>query len=304
MMSAIDFDTSESDSSYKKLLAVTQRRLEKFVSLFAKVLVSDHPDTIHDTRVWSRRLQEAFRVLFPQPRIGKSRKLVRTLRQVRRSLGECRNIDVTLALIDNKLTAATAAGTHESWDLVRDYLREKRTRQGAQARDDLTRHDITQFVTRTQSLLEPDGLAQQPEDLLKQSVEKALADWNEALREAQENPQVDQIHALRIAGKRLRYRTELFAELGEASAKPQVKALKLLQDDLGSWHDRSVLLRFVAEFIGRPDFLMNHPETGRTLLAEMERERRKNDASVIAILKRAENTRDAWGEPRATPAPE
>ena len=107
-MSAIDSDI-ESDSSYKKLLAVTQRRLEKFVSLFAKVLVSDHPDTIHDARVWSRRLQEAFRVFFPKPRIGKSRKLVRTLRQVRRILSDCRNVDVTLALIEDKFNSATAS---------------------------------------------------------------------------------------------------------------------------------------------------------------------------------------------------
>ena len=63
-MSAIDSDI-ESDSNHKRLLAVTQRRFEKFVSLFAKVLVSDHPDTIHDARVWSRRLQEALRVFSP-----------------------------------------------------------------------------------------------------------------------------------------------------------------------------------------------------------------------------------------------
>ena len=303
-MSAIDSDTSESDSSYKKLLAITRRRLEKFVSLFAKVLVSDHPDTIHDTRVWSRRLQEAFRVLFPQPRIGKSRKLVRTLRRVRRALGDCRNVDVTLALIDNKLTAATAASAHESWDLVRNYLREKRTRQGAQARDELTRHDITQFVTRTQSLLEPDGLAQEPEELLKQCVAKALADWNEALRNVQENPEVDQIHALRISGKRLRYRAELLADLGDASIKRRIKSLKLLQDELGNWHDRYVLLQVIAEFIGRPDFLVDRPEIGHALLTEMERERENNADAVNAILKTAEKTRDVWNQPKATPAQE
>ncbi len=303
-MSATDSDTTESDSSYRKLLAVTQRRLEKFVSLFAKLLVSDHPDTIHDTRVWSRRLQEAFRVLFPQPRIGKSRKLVRTLRQVRRALGDCRNVDVTLALIDNKLTAATAASAHESWDLVRNYLREKRTRLGAQARDELTRHDITQFVTRTQSLLEPDGLAQEPEELLKQSVAKALADWNEALRNVQENPEVDQIHALRISGKRLRYRAELLADLGDASVKRRIKSLKLLQDELGNWHDRYVLLQVIAEFIGRPDFLVDRPEIGHALLTEMERERENNADAVNAILKSAEKTRDVWNQPKATPAQE
>jgi CHAD domain-containing protein len=303
-MSAMDSDTGESDSSYKKLLAVTQRRLEKFVSLFAKLLVSDHPDTIHDTRVWSRRLQEAFRVLFPQPRTGKSRKLVRTLRQVRRALGDCRNVDVTLALIDNKLTAATAAGAHESWDLVRDYLREKRTRLGAQARDELTRHDIAQFVTRTQSLLEPDGLAQQPEELLKQSLTKALADWNEALQNVQENPEVDQIHALRISGKRLRYRAELLADLGDASVKRRIKSLKLLQDELGNWHDRYVLLQVIAEFIGRPDFLVDRPEIGHALLTEMERERENNADAVNAILKTAEKTRDVWNQLKATPAQE
>jgi hypothetical protein len=73
-MSEAEPHTVESASGHKKLLAVTQRRLEKFVSLFAKVLVSDHPDTIHDARVWSRRLQEAFRGLLPQPHVGKSRK--------------------------------------------------------------------------------------------------------------------------------------------------------------------------------------------------------------------------------------
>ena len=84
------------------------------------------------------------------------------------------------------------------------------------------------------------GVEKEPETLLKQSIEEALAVWNEALRNAQENPQVDQIHALRIAGKRLRYRTELLKELGHASVKRRIKALKLLQDELGNWHDRHV----------------------------------------------------------------
>jgi CHAD domain-containing protein len=293
-MSAIESD-QESDSNYKKLLAVTQLRLEKFVSLFAKVLVSDQPDTIHDARVWSRRLQEALRVFFPKPRVGKSRKLFRTLRQVRRVLSDCRNIDVTLALIEDKHSSASASTHHESWELIRNYLLEKRTRQAARAGEELTRHNITQFVTRTRSLLPLNGLDKGPEALLKQSIDEALAVWNEALQDAQENPQVEQIHALRIAGKRLRYRSELLKELGQASVKRRIKALKLLQDELGNWHDRHVLLQFIAEFIGRPDFLVDHPEAAHALLAEMERERQTNDLAVSSILKSAEKTRNAWG---------
>jgi CHAD domain-containing protein len=292
-------NTAESAASDKKLLAITQKRLEKFVALFAKVLVSDHPDNIHDARVWSRRLQEAFRVMFPKPRTGKNRKLVRTVRQVRRALGDCRNTDVTIALLYDKLESARTSAAHTGWDLVKDYLRQRRERQMARARNELARHDIAQFVTRTQSMLQPNGLQREPQELLKQSVEGALAEWNDALQKAKENPQADQIHALRIAGKRLRYRAELLAELGDASIKPRVKALKLLQDALGNWHDRYVLLQLIAEFIGRPDFLIEKPEAGRTLLAQMKRERQKNERSASAILKRAEKTRDAWGEAKS-----
>jgi CHAD domain-containing protein len=297
-MSGIDQDTAATQGSDKKLLSVTQRRLEKFVSLFAKVLVSDQPDTIHDTRVWSRRLQEVFRVLFPKPRVGKSRKLIRTLRQVRRALGNCRNIDVTIDLIQDRLNSSTDSSAHEPWNLIRDYLLEKRARQIARAHEELTRHDIMQFVTRTQHLLQVDGLEKEPEALLKQSLEEALTDWNEVLRDVQETPQPEQIHGLRIAGKRLRYRTELLADLGHTSVKPRIKSLKRLQDELGNWHDRYVLLQFIAEFIGRPDFLVDHPQTGRDLLAAMERERDKNAAAVSVILRDAEKARQVWGEPK------
>lgn len=288
-------NTVESAASQNRLLTITQRRLEKFVSVFAKMLVSEHPDTIHDARVWSRRLQEVFRIWFPKPRVGKTRKLFRTLRQARRTLGNCRNTDVTIALIGERLESATGSTT-QTWSLLRDYLNEKRHRQITRAREELAQHDITQFVTRTQSLLPLDGLEQEPEELLKRSVEEGLAEWMKSLRQAQEDPQVDNIHGLRIAGKRLRYRAELLAELGDATAKPRIKSLKLLQDKLGDWHDRFVLLQLIAEFISRPDFLVNHPAAGRALLEEMERERHKNDLAAHAILKSAEKTREAWVE--------
>jgi len=294
-MRETDPNTVEAGSSHKRLLTVTQRRLEKFVSVFAKMLVSEHPDTIHDARVWSRRLQEVLRVWFPKPRMGKSRKLFRTLRRARRTLGNCRNMDVTLGLIEEKINSATGSAP-ETWSLLRDYLAEKRQRQITRAREELAHHNITRFVTRTQSLLQSDGLQQEPEELLKQSVEEGLAEWTEALREAQGDPGVERIHALRIAGKRLRYRTELLKELGHTSVKRRIKALKLLQDELGNWHDRYVLLQFIAEFISRPDFLVDHPAASRALLEEMERERHKNDMAANDILMSAEKTREAWGE--------
>ena len=57
-------------------------------------------------------------------------------------------------------------------------------------------------------------------------------------------------------------------------------------------------LQFIAEFIGRPDFV-DHPETAHALLAEMERERQANDIAVSSILKSAEKTRDVWGRSKS-----
>lgn len=225
-------------SAQPRLLDLTHKRLEKFVSLVPKLLVSNHPDTIHDTRVWSRRLQQVFRVFFPKPRSGKSRKLLRTLRNVRRALGTCRNLDVSINLIQERIDTANSPAVRNAWDRVREYLEGKKETAIARARDELTQCDVIAFATRTTALLESAELAQDAPKKLKSSMENAFADWQESLGQARDNREVEQVHALRIAGKRLRYRAELLTEFGESSVKPLVKSLKALQDELGDWHDR------------------------------------------------------------------
>jgi hypothetical protein len=44
----------------------------------------------------------------------------------------------------------------------------------------------------------------------------------------------------------------------------------------------------------RANFLANHPDLGRALLVEMERERRRNDTALTNILKSAEKLREGW----------
>jgi CHAD domain-containing protein len=293
-----DSERSARDSAapQTRLLDLTQKRLEKFVSFFPRVLVNDHPDTIHDTRVWSRRLQQVFRVLFPKPRAGKSRKLMRTLRNIRRALGDCRNMDVSIGLVRERQATTNSPRIRESWDQMCLYLNEKRANEISRARKKLTQYDIMAFVTKTQALLQ--SVAQNEDfsalnDTLRASVHEALAEWEAALAAAKDTHEVDKIHALRIAGKRLRYLAELVVELGDTSFKPLVKALKGLQDELGHWHDRHVLLQFVAEFVTQPNFLASHPNIGRALLTEMEREHRSNNAAVDNTIESAEKIRES-----------
>ncbi|HEX2928666.1 MAG TPA: CHAD domain-containing protein [Candidatus Binatia bacterium] len=281
-------------SVQQKLLKQAHKRLERFVTLFSKALVNEEPDTIHDLRVWSRRLQQTLRFILGKPSPPKTRKLIRTLRQVRRTYGPCRNLDVNIDLIEEKYRAAGAAIVRQSWDMVRQNLETQRGEEISQARKKMARYDIVAFATRAQAVMESADLDAGGVERLEGIVRDALADWHEAYEVAHENRSVDHLHALRIAAKRLRYRAELLAEISGGAMKPAIKSLKEFQALLGDWHDRCVLLEHIADFISRPDFLVDHPDLGRTLLAEMEKEKLHNEAAVEEILSKAPQVRDCW----------
>ena len=291
-------------ASHKRLLDITQRRLEKFVSLFAKVIVRDRPGTIHDVRVASRRLQQVLRILFPKPSGAKSRKLVGRLRKVRRALGHCRNLDVINGLVQGRIDAARNSALCDAWNRVREDILQQRAAEFGRARDALSRYDIVAFVGRTEDLIHGNRVGKDPEKTLRESINLALQRWEAAMAAAKENHEPEQLHALRIASKRLRYRLEVLADLDDSNARAQVEMLKAFQDELGDWHDRHVMLGFVAEFLGRPNFLVNHPAAGRALLLDMERERRRNNAAVDSILKHADKVRQAWTETKPALSPE
>jgi CHAD domain-containing protein len=295
-MHALPAESINGVSVKTKLSKLARKRLERFVTLFAKALVSETPETIHDLRVASRRLQQALRLALPRSKSGASRKLVRMLRKVRRAFGTCRNLDASIDLVQKKLEAATTASLRQSWDTVRLWLEQKRATEIEEGRAELRRYDVIDFIARVQARIE--NIDQPPDDVghLWERSQDALTEWRDALVSAKEDPQVQRIHAFRIAGKRLRYRAESLAELGQSSVKPLVEGLKALQNDLGDWHDRSVLRQYIAEFIGRPGVLAEEPGMCRALLLEMEREKQRDHATVNDVIARAEKLAEDWTE--------
>ena len=281
-------------SNQKKLLKLARKRLQRFATLVPKVLLSDDPDTVHDLRVWSRRLQQALRVIHPSVDSPKRKKVLRLLRQVRRALGPCRNLDVNLDLIMDKRQQASAAAVHRAWGEVHDELEAKRGALIERARRDIARHDLFNFIARAQALIAAADSDADPKEILESAIAKSMAAWQEAFSSAQEQRDKIRLHQLRIAGKRLRYRVELLAELGESKAKPLVETLKELQNALGDWHDRSVLIDYVAGFIGRASFLADHPDIGRALLTEMEKEKLRLDTAIHQLLADAAGVVEYW----------
>jgi len=271
-----------------------RKRLEKFAALMPRVVVTDDVKMIHDVRVWSRRLQQILSMLAsPATKKNQPRKLARRLRGIRKILGRPRNLDVMTELVQEKIAAASNPVARDAWDRLRAHLGNRRARAVERSREKFREFDLVNFADRARVLI--DGGAEALEDSLKESVAGALGDWRDAIATAKAQPKPKEVHALRIAGKRLRYRVELLAELGDGPAKARVKSLRLLQDRIGGWHDRQVLLETCAEFLSRKDFLAAHPGPARALLVEMEREQRRANASIAGLVKHAEKTARAFG---------
>jgi CHAD domain-containing protein len=275
-------------SSKNNILKLARIRLKKCVSIAPRLLVDDDPDDIHDLRVTSRRLQQIVSLMFPKPRRAKSRKVIRFLRDLRRDWSACRNLDVNLALLQEKLESLETDGVRDAWDYVRGCLVELRAQELDRERKRLRRLDILAFIERTQRLFKA-GKIENLQDLnLEESFADTLAEWREAVAQAKSRQNPKHLHELRISGKRLRYGLEIIAELGDTAAKEQVTSLKELQDELGRWHDCHVLLQYVEELIENTEFASDRPEFQQILERDIDGERRKNNAAMDEILKEAE----------------
>lgn len=300
--------TAAAAAMQRALTRLFRNRLKKFLTLAPEVRANAEAKTIHDARVWSRRLQQAIDALFPRPRSAKVRRLRRTPRRIRRALGEWRNCDVLLEIVAHEQRRTRSAAKRQAWAGVREYLSQKRTKEVARAWKRLVREDIGDYAARAQRVLRqatdesPDILMQRLDD----SVQKARIAWQASLRRGQETRAADDLHRLRISTKVLRYRTELLYDVGAKHLKPQLKWLAALQDALGLWHDRQVFQRAVAESLARPEVLLNEMQAVRILLADVEKDRSAQAKDVEKIFRLAmespENQqRSSGNESEATP---
>jgi CHAD domain-containing protein len=293
-MNATAADSGAAFANQNRFVKLVRKRLERFVTLLPKVLVSDDAEAIHDLRVSSRRLQQALRIILSTANPPKSKKVIRVLRQVRQALGPCRNLDVNIALIKEKRKHAGATLVQHAWEAVQTDLDERRSSAIKRARPIIAQHDVFAFIARTKSLIKGADRDSDPVEILDQAAAQSMKTWEDAFTSAYEQRDETHLHEFRIASKRLRYRAELLADLGQNKAKPLVTALKELQTMLGDWHDRWVLLHHLAEFICRPNFLASHPDMSRALLAEIEKEKLRNDNTIDQLLQNGAKVRESF----------
>jgi CHAD domain-containing protein len=196
-------------------------------------------EAIHRMRVSGRRLRVALPLLARKPGGRRVRVALGILGQIRSAAGSSRDLDVGVALLDERLRSGEAPG-REAKTLLR-RLRAARARSRARMAETLMDLEIARLRRHLRRVLSRrgDGLFAvllrlgQERDARGAALLAALA-WLD------EDYDPDALHRLRIGARRLRYVAELSEGLKgtPAEASPLFKGL---QEQLGQIRDAYVL---------------------------------------------------------------
>lgn len=240
-------------------------------------------EAVHRSRVASRRLREALPVMHAEtgaPEVRKSRKAVRGLTRL---LGGVRELDVSLALLEELKQRhpdfSAAVG------LVRAYLEhERRLRRGEMVRgvEELEAEDLR---LKLDSLADTRQLAtvEERRKRLRRRLRPRVNAVASAMAAAGSLYAFDRLHRVRIAIKKLRYLLELVHEVARVGTLRLVRSLKDSQDLLGRLHDLEVLAGFTRTTLGA------HPSQAvrvRALLEAIECEARERHADYLRLVPR------------------
>lgn len=217
------------------LLAAVSERAEAFLEQWPGAQDGE-PHATHQARVAARRLAEVL------PLAGATgERLARRVRAVRRALGAGREMDVAIDLLGYE--AAERQWPGPAVGRLRAYLESERDRRRSEARKALDDFDSGRLRRGIRALGETVAHTASSDirrRLTERRVERTRT-LTKAIRRAGAMYDVERLHAVRLATKKLRYVLEVSGEVLGQKTAPTVAALKGAQEDLGRLHDLQVL---------------------------------------------------------------
>ena len=209
-------------------------------------------DAVHDMRVASRRIREALRVFRPVYRASAVRAMDDVARAVTRALGTVRDADVLIGALERFSQKADSDAERAALGYLIGYRRGVREAELARMRRRLDRLDLGDQRKRFERALRDSRLtaeAGQPLGRLAHTVVLArLDDFFGHLPDALVPERIEVQHAMRIAGKHLRYAIETLAPCVDPARYDELHdVLVHFQDVLGEMHDCDVWAAFVLE---------------------------------------------------------
>lgn len=240
-----------------KLVLVT--RFEELYGFQETALDWSDPEGVHAMRVASRRLRSALRDFMPYLRKRSLTSVQKRLKNLAGALGEVRDHDVAIMALEEieKRAPAEVSPALEQFIETRKELRE-RGREELKTALDKTQLERLQsdFVAAVDAATATQGPKAKPAPqqitYLKMSREVILVRLKELERLSVglfKPFEVETLHEMRIAAKRLRYAVELFQSCWGRSISTYAKRAARMQNALGDLHDCDVWIESFGEAI-------------------------------------------------------
>jgi len=236
---------------------------------------------LHKTRVASRRIREALPIVAASASPAKVKKLNRKMRALTRSLGPIRELDVELALLEDKSKTERVSG--RAIEMVRREVAARRQALRQELVDNAPVTDLKKLLKKLERVATAgrngktsktgkkaiskdkkgrdrkrteqradSALETQWRGVLATRLMRRAKSLGSALEEAGPVYVPERLHEVRIATKKLRYALEIAGDAGVTVATPLVKVLKRHQERLGHLHDLQMLLKHVRQTEASP----------------------------------------------------
>jgi CHAD domain-containing protein len=219
-------------------------------------------EALHDMRVATRRLRAAFEVFGAvfKPKVLKTH--LKRLRTAGRSLGRVRDLDVCLEKAGHYLQTLAAA-EHQGLQPLLDTWEQERQAAHSRLVAYLDSPEYREFTEQFFVFLTTPGTGARPipatlpaapqvRDTAPVLIYTRLAAVR-AYAAVLPSATVEQLHALRIECKKLRYTVEFFREVLGREVKAVINNLKDLQDHLGDLNDAQVATHILNDFLAAWD---------------------------------------------------
>jgi CHAD domain-containing protein len=226
---------------------------------------------VHQARVASRRLREALPVLVEGLSGTKGGKARRKLRRLTAALGEVRELDVTLLVIDElaERPDVPAAALSE----VRAQVIEEREQRRQVMLKRLEHVDMSKLAHRLNSvkhaLLHAAPGRHAWRAALSARIARRARRLARAIDAAGQVYAAQSLHDVRVAAKKLRYALEIADDSGAAPCPDSVRTLKRVQDKLGRLHDLQVLQHYIAAVGATPRRRRSTPDAALAVLSRL-----------------------------------
>ncbi len=235
------------------------KRLQDVVKEIDGVRKSEDIECIHDMRVATRRMRSAL-ALFERCFPGRSsKKWNKEMRRVTRALGIARDADVQMDSLQEFLDSL--AESRYRAGVRRLLLRLQQRRDGAQdkiikAMDRLELSGVLDGMGKTLRQIRVHARMRHVDEnspYVYQQAYLAIAMRLENMLAYEiyvnQPERLEELHAMRIAAKRLRYTMEVFAPLYQDELKQQLKTARNVQTMLGDIHDCDVWVEYLPQFL-------------------------------------------------------